>query len=238
MQGEDRDRRLTRDFEKALAQHLRRDAAGDSACLDAGMLAAYQERQLSADEMIAAGGHLNSCLRCREILAQLEATEHLSEMQVNELDVTELQVTKSGEIAAGAVRLLKDSRNAEAVSAGTADAVENAAVSTRKKVTIFPAKRNPLVKWAAPAGALAAGLLLWIGIRDFRSQRSAAESVQIAESRNEAKSAEPDGSRLRSDAPPAAPMRPVEPKSESLARNETPEKRGSRQSDVLRDELR
>ena len=57
MQGEDRDRRLTRDFEKALAQHLRRDAAaaGDSACLDAGMLAAYQERQLSADEMIAAG---------------------------------------------------------------------------------------------------------------------------------------------------------------------------------------
>ena len=131
MQGEDRDRRVTRDFEKALAQHLRRDAAavGGSVCLDAEMLAAYQERQLSADEMIAARDHLNSCLRCGEILAQLEATEHLHEMQVNEL-----QVIKSGEIAAGAVPLLKDSKIAEAVSASTADVKKNAAVSTRKMI--------------------------------------------------------------------------------------------------------
>src|SRR5947207_14327344 len=125
MQGEDRDRRLTTGFEKALAQHLRRDAsaAGDSACLDPGMLAAYQERQLSTDEMTAAGNHLNSCFRCREILASLEATEHLDELQVHGLQVDALQINEmqaaGGEIAAGAVPL-KDSKIAGAVSASTA----------------------------------------------------------------------------------------------------------------------
>ena len=73
MPAEDRDRQ----FENALARQLRADAAGDSACLDPELLAAYHQRMLSPEEMIVAKEHVVSCGRCQEILAQLEATDHV-----------------------------------------------------------------------------------------------------------------------------------------------------------------
>ena len=77
MAGEDRDRL----FEKALAHHLRADgvAARALACLDAEVLAAYQERQLSPEQMSAAQEHVASCLRCQEIVARLNSVERLSQ---------------------------------------------------------------------------------------------------------------------------------------------------------------
>jgi putative zinc finger protein len=78
MPAEDRDRQ----FENALARHLRAGAgAGDSACLDAELLAAYHERMLSPEEMNIAKEHLVSCARCQEILAQLEATDTVQALQ-------------------------------------------------------------------------------------------------------------------------------------------------------------
>src|ERR1700745_1380383 len=66
-------------FEKALARQLRADSAGESLCLDPETLAAYQERALSSEEMSAAKSHIVSCLRCQEILAQLETTEEIAD---------------------------------------------------------------------------------------------------------------------------------------------------------------
>src|SRR5258707_6643049 len=69
-------------FEKALARQLRagKDAQA-AACPDAETLAAYHERLLSVEELSAAKKHLVSCVRCQEILAQLEATQDLVESQ-------------------------------------------------------------------------------------------------------------------------------------------------------------
>ena len=51
MPAEDRDRQ----FEDALARHLRADAgAGDSACLDPELLAAYHERMLPLEASLGA----------------------------------------------------------------------------------------------------------------------------------------------------------------------------------------
>src|SRR5437868_13596327 len=85
MPSEERDRM----FEKALARHLRSDAAAaaESACLDAEVLAAYHERLLSSEEMLAAKDHLVSCARCQEILAQLEAMQDVSALQNREGDL-------------------------------------------------------------------------------------------------------------------------------------------------------
>src|SRR5437762_14130250 len=85
MPSEDRDRL----FEKALARHLRTDAAAaeESACLDAEVLAAYHERLLTSEEMSAAKDHLVSCARCQEILAQLEATQDVKVLQNREEDL-------------------------------------------------------------------------------------------------------------------------------------------------------
>src|SRR6267378_8450676 len=85
MPSEERDRV----FEKALAQRLRSDAAAaaESACLDAEVLAAYHERQLSSEEMSAAKDHLVSCARCQETLAQLEATQDVNVLQNREDDL-------------------------------------------------------------------------------------------------------------------------------------------------------
>src|SRR5580765_7421509 len=95
MPGEDRDRL----FEKALAQQLRRDAGYDAAaCLDPETLAAYHERLLSAEEMSTAKNHLVACARCQEILAQLEATQEVVDLQ------DQRRVPVSTEAKGGAVR--------------------------------------------------------------------------------------------------------------------------------------
>src|SRR5215467_2299103 len=72
--SEDRDRL----FERALARRLRAHGAAEPSCLDPETLAAYHERMLSPDEMSSAKSHIVSCLRCQEILTQLEATEEIS----------------------------------------------------------------------------------------------------------------------------------------------------------------
>src|SRR5258708_2818290 len=114
MPAEDRDRL----FERALAQHLRDDAGGgNSACLDAEMLAAYYE--------------------------------------------------------------VYEEASAPRVSA-------RAPKETESRVAHFPRKKKWLLRWAAPAAAIAAGVLLYVGARDFRSQTKPTEpATQIAENRED-----------------------------------------------------
>jgi hypothetical protein len=167
MPSDDRDRR----FEKALARHLRGAAdGGDSACPDAETLAAYHEGVLSAEETSAANKHFAWCLRCREILAQLE--------------VHELRNQEDELVAGGAA---SRPQNGEVYGEASAP---NVAPRTQKenepRVAHFPTKKTRLLRWAAPAGAIAAGLLLYVGLRHFRSPARHAESAtQIAENRED-----------------------------------------------------
>ena len=71
MPSDDRDPK----FERALAQHLRGGSA-QANCPDAETLAAYDERNLSLEEMAQWKQHISACEACQEALALVEATEN------------------------------------------------------------------------------------------------------------------------------------------------------------------
>jgi hypothetical protein len=171
MAAEDRDRL----FEKALARHLRGNAGGgDSACPDSETLAAYHEGALSTEEMSAAKKHFAWCARCQEILAQLAVTQSVGELP-----------NKENELAiAGAI---SRANKGEAYGQPSAlDVATRAAKETESRVAHFPTKKKWLLRWAAPVGAIAAGLLLYVGLRGYRSSARHAESTtQIAENRED-----------------------------------------------------
>lgn len=81
MAPDDRDR----NFEKALARHLRSSsapgtgaaAASAPACPDPEILAAYHEHSLPSTELTSWKEHVLACARCQSILAELSATDHL-----------------------------------------------------------------------------------------------------------------------------------------------------------------
>jgi hypothetical protein len=190
MPAEDRDRL----FEKALARHLRGGAGDDSACPDAETLAAYHEGSLSAEETSAARKHSAWCARCQEILAQLEATQSVSESRNQEdplVDAGAVARAKNGEA----------SRDASAPKDAT-----RTPKRAESAVAHFPTKKKWLLRWAAPAGAIAAGLLLYLSFRDFRSPAKRAEpATQIAQNRE-------DNARARdSYALPAVPQKVPQP---------------------------
>src|SRR5262250_1164103 len=160
-------------FEKALARHLRAESAGESLCLDPETLAAYHERMLSPEELSSAKSHIVSCARCQQILYQLEATE-----EVNELEETSQSVPAVGAIAASVQLGRHDTlRSAETLSSASAE-----------KVVAIPARRFSSLRWAAPAGAIAAALLIWIGVRDsgIVPKPTSEATKQIARNRQQA----------------------------------------------------
>jgi Photosynthesis system II assembly factor YCF48 len=180
MPSEDRDRL----FERALARQLRADPSGASLCLDPETLAAYHERMLSPEEMAAAKSHLVECARCQEILAQLEATQAVNQwveqpprpLEALPASVARKEPDQPGEVPAPASAL------------------------PREKVAALPRRRFPSLGWVAPAGAIAAGLLLWVGVREFRSP-PAPHSAEIAENR----SSDEERAQARSIAPEPQP---------------------------------
>jgi Photosynthesis system II assembly factor YCF48 len=186
MSHEDRERK----FEQALQRHLRRDAAGArneadaraavpveargaAECLDAATLAAFHEDTLSSSEMLVVKEHVANCSRCQEILMQMEA--------MNEIPLPD----DSG----------KDLKMRESVLSTGALYVDYVAIQT-PNLTVAgqptPASKAPhdisrgsgfkALRWAAPAGAIAAGLLIWIMVRDNKVQTlSHFENVQVAQ---------------------------------------------------------
>lgn len=165
-------------FEKALARQLRADSAGESLCLDPETLAAYQERALSAEEMSAAKSHIVSCLRCQEILAQLETTEEIADSVSHpnaEPEIVPALATAKPLASAIREEVLVTARSARS--------------TVPQKVTSIGTMRSPSpssrLRLAVPAGAIAAGLLLLIGLREFRpaAPKQAAEPAQVAENR-------------------------------------------------------
>lgn len=132
-----------KEFDELLGRHVRRKLGQEEggACPDANLLAAYQEKSLSAEEAALCKEHFAACARCREILAALEASEGIP---------------------------------------AEAPAPRTAPVQGPEQTK----KRGRPLWWLAPAGALAAGLLLWVAVREQAGVfRQTAPEVKLAENR-------------------------------------------------------
>ncbi|GAC1640238.1 MAG: hypothetical protein NVS9B14_21700 [Candidatus Acidiferrum sp.] len=162
-----------RNFEKAMARELRSDALNGLHCPDAETLAAYHERLLSPEEMAAHKSHIASCERCQEILSTLEITETISA----ESDRAEKAIAASGPKALSQLHATPVFSKAAA-----------AASESTPKVREMP-KPKPYLRWAVPAGAIAAGLLVWVAIDHSWNQRKAeiqaTKRIEIAENREQ-----------------------------------------------------
>ncbi len=167
MPREDRER----NFENALARNLRSDrpeGAGTHACPDAELLAAYHERSLPLQEAISWKEHIAGCPRCQQVLAHLEATDEIvldAEQEeyvgqrVPAMDQSDLAVLTPAGLRASAP-----------VNPPTSVAVAIKSAERRGKV-----RRPANWRWLAPAGAIAAGLILWVAFH-----KSASEPLQMA----------------------------------------------------------
>ncbi len=144
MPREDRER----NFEKALAQNLR---AGSPACPDAETLASYHERLLAPEQMAASKEHVAGCSRCQQILAQLESTDDLL-----------LESFRPGSVTSIAAQAARPPMPEPAPSVQP-----GASIGGQRPVVLQPPSSRHW-RWFAPAGALAAGLLVWIAIHESR----------------------------------------------------------------------
>src|SRR3984893_10388160 len=182
-----------RKFEQASARHLRRDARADvrdethgaDTCPDAGTLAAFHEGVLMSEEMNATTEHIAGCSRCQQILLLLEATDEIP-LQVEA--EKELQI-REPVLLTGALDVDYAARQEPSISiAGQ----PKQAFKAPKDISV--GRGFKALRWAAPAGAIAAGLLIWIVARDSKMQtQSHVDNAQVAreELKNEQLAAPP-----------------------------------------------
>jgi hypothetical protein len=147
-------------FDKALARHLRSAApAGDamgapgvsasqnSACPDPETLAAYHERSLFPEQLNSLKEHIVGCANCQTLLAHLEMTDEIPLRAAEEPKV----LVETAAAAATAA-----SRQAPAPSPETS-------IRRSRRLRFL---RGARWQWLAPAGAIAAGLLVWIALHE------------------------------------------------------------------------
>jgi len=153
-------------FEKALARRLRGKAAGP-VCPDAETLAAYHERSLTSEEMNTWMKHTAACASCQEILAQLTATDEIP-----------VSAGQQQNVAVEGSNLFEAVYVPENVSTTTAQAtVASSTAMNRKAAAVVSLRQGPKRlraapwRWLAPAGALSAGLLVWIAVHENRPAR-------------------------------------------------------------------
>ena len=170
MPTDDRDRQL----ERALARHLR--ASPDAPCPDAEILAAYHERTLSLEEMAEWKDHIALCSRCQEALGLLEESEKaLGDSKEPEVPV--FQDTRTW--AAPKAQALEWRADDHLMLGAAAPAAEGTPVPMQTK-------RPPRLswRWVVPVGALAAAVIIWVGVRDLQIAKNAAEQkVESAQNR-------------------------------------------------------
>ena len=151
-----------RNFDKALGRHLRSAAAADKAasspagassplgsCPDAETLAAYHERSLLPEQLNSLKEHLVGCANCQAVLAHLETTDEIQLQAAQEKQVLAETATISILSAAGPRH------------APSPDAVA-------RKARRLRLLRGARWQWLAPAGAIAAGLLLWVALHEHQ----------------------------------------------------------------------
>jgi hypothetical protein len=172
MPSDERDRQ----FERALQRHLRPDAGEATACPDAETLAAYHERALSLEELTKWKGHISGCTRCQETLALLEET---NAMALHEWEEKDVMLQEATAMSAGA----SAPRVASAVNARlgeVADSSEGSSPPSQVRKIVRP----KAWRWVVPAGALAAGLLVFVATKEYRSRmKTPVSALQVAENR-------------------------------------------------------
>ena len=148
-----------RSFDRALARHLRSavPASQGGSCPDSETLAAYHERSLLPEELNSWKEHIVGCANCQNILAQLEATDEIS-----------LPAAEREEIVAKGSEPVIAARNVEAFPAAPApgQSQRTAGAPPPKKSRRALLLRGARWQWLAPAGAIAAGLLVWIALHE------------------------------------------------------------------------
>ncbi len=158
MASDERDRRL----DQALARHLRPaappgaaarwPARESGACPESETLAAYHERSLLPEEMNFWKGHVVGCADCQTVLAHLEATDEIPWPAADQEKV----------LAQGEAALLASAPCPSQPASPLTPAKKS------RRVLLFGGARWP---WLAPAGALAAGLLVWMVLHENQSWR-------------------------------------------------------------------
>ncbi len=148
-----------RNFDKALGRHLRSTAASgrsastpadsaahSAACLDPETLAAYHERSLLPEQMNSCKEHIVGCAHCQTILSHLETTDELA-----------LQASEQNEVLAA-------NESVPALTARSLEPIPRAAAPKKSRRAFL--LRGARWQWLAPAGAIAAGLLVYIALHE------------------------------------------------------------------------
>ncbi|HEV2102203.1 MAG TPA: YCF48-related protein [Candidatus Acidoferrum sp.] len=153
-------------FERALAQHLRGGPA-QANCPDAETLAAYHERNLSLEEVARWREHISACEACQEALALVETTEkQLAEDWEGERVPVLESISMAGAEAGRAV-----TRPAQQPASAVPQAADSPLALIRR--------RPALLRWAIPLGAMAAGVLVFIGIYEQKAQKVVPSSSAV-----------------------------------------------------------
>jgi hypothetical protein len=160
-------------FERALAQHLRGGSARAN-CPDAETLAAYHERNLSLEEMARWKEHISACEACQEALALVETTENQLAEDWEERGVPVMEAASLSRAEAGRIPRV----NAKAEDS-------NVLPQTGKSPVAILRRRPALLRWAIPVGAVAAGVLVFIGIYEQRTAKVARYSDTVITRRQE-----------------------------------------------------
>ena len=191
MPTDDRDEQ----FERALAHHLRH-ASPDSACPDTEILAAYHERTLSLEEMAQWKQHIAGCARCQESLVLLEQTENIP------AEASEKEWLSIAENVAAAQRA-----PAVQLRVGLGEALTTALPrQSAASVPLGETRPRPSWRWLAPLGALAAAIIMSIGVWEVRIQHQ-----------QQMKEAEMTMNRTRTTALSQLPQQaPIQPRNEEI----------------------
>jgi hypothetical protein len=205
MASDERDHNL----DKAIAHHLRsvsasREAASGApgsvprrdSCADAQTLAAYHERSLLPSEMNSWKEHIVACAHCQEILAHLEATDNIP-----------LHAAEEAEIFAST-----DRQAAPAAQKLELQPIASARTQSARAPRLSSGARW---RWLAPAGAIAAGLFVWIAIHENQPKvLPSSNEIQLAKNPQPSAATPPLDARA-----PATEVRPqlTAPKSPSVA---------------------
>lgn len=141
-----------------------RARAAELCCPESDTLAAYHERSLLPEEMNTWKEHIVGCARCQAILADLETTDSIP-----------VQGTEKEEIFTGVARAA-----AAAAASISIPSPKEAPPMLPEKSRVKPISRRMRLQWLAPAGALAAGLLIWVAWHENRPQPMTTTEIKTA----------------------------------------------------------
>ena len=187
MSSGERDKQFDEVLGRHVQRHLRDDAREN--CPDANVLAAYHERSLSPEEMSAWKEHIASCAACQEVLTQLEETDDILVAEPSFAREKE-QVFAAAETdrVAMAAAPVQEYAAAQPESPKLRAVSEPVSITARKEAGIakLPASKK-IFRWVAPAGAIAAGLLIYAVVHENRMPKTSSSApIEVAENRKEA----------------------------------------------------